>query len=180
MMFRQRLNISKKGDTKNSLGNLCQYSDTPKVKKCILIFRHNFLFSSLCLTSFVLSLGTTEKKKKKPLSVSSASFLQVLTQTLMNSPVSLLLQAEESELSWKRDIVEMFQFLHHLCEQLLDSLLKSEEDIEILSQVNSRSGRHQKRTKSLRDIKSKISLLARLHIKEIYCFLLKKFSPVKH
>lgn len=68
-MFRQLLNISKKGDTKNSLGNLCQYSDTPKVKKCILIFRHNFLFSSLCLTSFVLSLGTTEKKKKKKASL---------------------------------------------------------------------------------------------------------------
>jgi len=47
--------------TIHNLGNLFQCSVTLRGKKFFLTFRWNFLCCSLCPSSLVLSLGTTEK-----------------------------------------------------------------------------------------------------------------------
>lgn len=47
-MFRCFLKISKDRDCTASLGNMCQCLVIPTVKKCFLLFRGNFVCSSLC------------------------------------------------------------------------------------------------------------------------------------
>lgn len=54
------LKISKQGESTTSLGNLFSCSVTSTVKY-FLMFRWNFLCSSLCPFSLVLALGATEK-----------------------------------------------------------------------------------------------------------------------
>lgn len=68
IVSRQILNISRKGDSTSSLGNLFQCSVTPRVKNFFLTFRWNFLCMSSCPLCLVPLLGTT----------GSSSFAQVL------------------------------------------------------------------------------------------------------
>jgi len=60
-MSRQIMKISKQWDSTTSQGNLCQCYITHTVKKLLLRFRWNFLYSSLCPLPLVLAMGTTEK-----------------------------------------------------------------------------------------------------------------------
>ena len=63
---RQVLNISREGNFTTPLGSLFQCSATLTVKKFILMFKWNFLCSSLCSLPLVLLLGTTKKSLAPP------------------------------------------------------------------------------------------------------------------
>jgi len=60
-VFKWVLNTSCEGDSSVCLGSLFQCSITTKVKSFFLMFRWNFLCSSMCPLPLVLSLGTAEK-----------------------------------------------------------------------------------------------------------------------
>ena len=49
------------GNPTASLSNICQCSVSHTAQKCFLVFRGNYLCSSLCLLPLVLALGTIEK-----------------------------------------------------------------------------------------------------------------------
>ena len=97
-MSRQLLNISKKGGSATSLGNLYQSLDTLTVRNCFLTVRGNLLCLILCFLPLLLSLGTTKKRQAqsflhssfKYLYTSMRSFLRPLFLRL-NSPTSLSL-----------------------------------------------------------------------------------------
>jgi len=59
-MSRWVLNISKDGDSTDSLGNLFRCLTTLTVKKFFLMFKRNFLCFSLCPLPFMHSLDITE------------------------------------------------------------------------------------------------------------------------
>ena len=103
-MSKQRLNISKEGDSTTSFGNLLQCLVTLTVKKSFLTFRWNLLYFILCPLPLVLSLSTPEKS----LSVVFSASLLVFTGISRMSPEPSLLQDEDSQLfqsfSHSRDV----------------------------------------------------------------------------
>lgn len=86
------------------------------------MFVQNFLCFSLCLLSFALPLGTTEKKEleKKAFLFFMLSF-QVCIDIDKIPPLSLL-QAEQSQISQLSLMKEMLQAPKHPCGPPRDSL----------------------------------------------------------
>jgi len=84
----------------------------------ILTAKKGFLCFSFCPLPPVLSLGITEQSPAPTASHPPCRYLL----TLMRSPLSLLLQAEESQLSQPLLTGEMLQSMNQLCGPLLDSL----------------------------------------------------------
>jgi len=74
-------------ETATLLGNLCQCSVTLTVRKCLLIFRGNFLCFSLWPLPLILALDTA-------VSVFFVSSLQVFTNINKIHPEPSLLQAK--------------------------------------------------------------------------------------
>lgn len=111
------MNISRERDSTKSLGSLFHCCH-PQSKDIFVMLICNFLCSSPCPLSFVLSLDTTKKSLEaleSPLDTHPLDICKIPSQ-------SSLLHAEQFQISHPFLIREMIEALNHLCGLPLDSV----------------------------------------------------------
>ena len=89
---RSAFDMSTEGDLAASLGNLLQCLITLIVKKCLLMFRWNFMCFNSCQVPPVLSVGAKENSQAPSCSFTPVMYLY----TLVRSPLSRLLSRLKS------------------------------------------------------------------------------------
>lgn len=110
-MSRWLLSISEHGDSRTSLGNLCQCMVTLTAKMFFIMFRWTFSVFDFVPLALVLSLGATEEKLP-PLSFSA---LQVLIRTPLSLISSRLTVPALSACSHRRDAPSPIIIFMALC-----------------------------------------------------------------
>jgi len=110
------LNISMNSYSTISLGNLFQCLSTLIAKRCLFVFRGNFMCFNLCPLPLVLSLALL-----RSLTPSSSFCTTVYTQA-QYPPEPSLLQAEHSQLLQLLLCRKMPHSLNHPCGSVLGSL----------------------------------------------------------